>query len=153
MTETTFTAGGHEWSLRFNIVVSDRLEKIGIRAFNSVDLENILSLFHDRRKLVEALWVCVERQAKSLSVAEEDFMEFLGGAELDAAFNALVEALIVSQPEPIRPLMRQTVAEFHLSVKAACDAYVAYVDSIDLDAIIKERLDATLAKLREPSAA
>ena len=148
----TFTAGDHEWGIRFNVVVSDRLEKIGLLAFNAEDLENVLSLFGNTRQLANALWVCVERQAKSLGVTKDDFMGFLSGAELEAGFNALLAAFISSQVADMRPVLRQAVEEFHRSVKAACDAHIAALDAIDLDAYFKQRVEETLAKLREYAA-
>jgi hypothetical protein len=131
-----FIAGGHVWTIRYSLPIAEQFEtKIGLRVWDAPDLETLIqTLFNDRLKLAEALWLCIERKAADLAFSKKDLMESLGGEELDAGFNALVEAFIRSSAAAVRSVMRLAVAEFHRAVKAASDEYIAALDALDLDA-------------------
>ena len=124
-----FTAGGHVFTIRFSMSTVDELEKVGVRACNAADLENIFALFSDRTKLADVLWVCAKKKAKELSITKEQFEEFLGGDEMQAGLDALVEAFIRFSAADVRSAMRHAAAEFYRAVKVASDEFIAEMNA------------------------
>jgi hypothetical protein len=147
-----FNVAGRTWTIHFSLATSHGLQKVGVDAVNAADLENLFALYNDRRKMVKAIWVCVERKASELGVDKDQFFDDFDGATFQVAFDAMVEAFIRFQPADVRGAMRQAVAEFYRTIKAASDAYIAATDAIDYDAIVKEQVELALAGIRKIAA-
>lgn len=89
-------AQGREWML--SLTVGDQLEiqrQTGVNvgaAFKSVDALSEM-IFSDPATLVKTLWVLCEKQAKQASVEPEQFGYGFDGVTIEAATEALLEAI------------------------------------------------------------
>ena len=133
----TFAAHGQRWSLEFNHGKKNR-----IKAVCGVDLSRLIesklspleTLSNDRDKLMEAVWVLVEEQAKSAGLDKAAFCDPLSGPELDAAESALTEAAILFSPPHHRDVIRGALKKgAEVVAKVGQNA----VEKMDVDSLVR----------------
>jgi hypothetical protein len=89
-------ADGREWTLRLTVgLIDDARDQLGIDLWKvtSDAAAAVEPLYADVRKLVGLLWLLAERQAERAGVTPEGFGRAMDAAALDAAVDALFEAL------------------------------------------------------------
>lgn len=129
---TTFKAAGRDWSINWTMSTSRRLAAIGVNVTNAVHIENLLNLFNDRYKQVDAIWSCIAGiagKAAELGVTKEQFEDSLGGSEIESAFNAMVAAFIRWNAVDVQPAMREAVTEYYREVRKAADEFIAEMNA------------------------
>jgi hypothetical protein len=84
-----------EWMLRLTVGdVADVARETGVNlALAGKDADWVELLFGQPERLVSVLWCLCETQAKGLGLSPEDFARRFDGATLEAAGNALAEAI------------------------------------------------------------
>jgi hypothetical protein len=120
---------GREWQIEVNAWSVGRVRKLA-----NVDLANagvLMSQVADPVTFVNVLWVLVERQATAADVTDEDFGRAMNGAELNAAADALVEAVADFLPLETGAGLRKLWAKGGEAARRNGDALIAAIDQLD----------------------
>jgi hypothetical protein len=100
---------GREWFLRINCDnTTEILETCGVD-LSLPKLDKAYEAMADTKKLVQVLWILVEKQAESQEVAPKDFAGGLDGDAISDAMEALDEAIVNFTPRRTRSVMRKTI--------------------------------------------
>lgn len=88
------------WSLRLSVqLLTEIEERTGVSVDKLLDpAAKEMQKLADPRILVRVLWVFVQEQAERAKVSPEQFGRALGGDSLEAAFNALLDAIVGFYP-------------------------------------------------------
>jgi hypothetical protein len=116
-------SAGRDWILRLNVDLIESVREL------DVDLADMTSrtffrLADDPIMLVRVLWRLVAKQAEETAVTPADFGEALVGDAIDAASEALLEAITDFFPKRKRELFRKA-AEVGKRTIAAADGLAA----------------------------
>lgn len=87
---------GHEWSLRFTVGILSQLRAVGfdLAALTKESDRWVEVLFAEPLTLARALWVLCRDEAKAGGISEDAFLAGLDGPTLDAAGDAMIEAIV-----------------------------------------------------------
>lgn len=118
------TAGGVEWIVKVDgpkaLTVRRELDGLDIVARDASQFE---ALTNDVLKAQQVLWILCRDQAMQRGVAQESFMELLGGDVGEEAGIALIEAITDFFPTRQREALRQMLAA-NLEAEAAMHDHV-----------------------------
>lgn len=131
---------GREWILAVNVGAIKR-----VRAAADIDLADLTQATMDRLAddpclLVDVLWVLVEKDAVQRKVEQEDFGESLVGDPIEAAVNALLEAITLFFPERRRFLLQRTLAKIDSARKKGEAMALAKLDDPALEQQMTEAM-------------
>lgn len=84
---------GHEWHLRLNVGLIERARHSLEIDLADMSSQTFFKLADDPVAMVGVLWLLVESEAKERGVSPESFGEALVGDAIDAATEALLEAI------------------------------------------------------------
>lgn len=113
------------WRLELNYALGKHIQQqTGLDFINAHDGKALLGVIQSDEVLVQVLWLLCEEQAQTASVKEEEFGRGLDGPTLEAAINALEEA-VLNFSRPARRLALQAVREKAHEVEAAQAQLVA----------------------------
>lgn len=87
---------GSNWSIKLTIGLTDRiLEEAQLDLIpDDMDVQPIMGLLFQNRKLTKILWLCIERQAELNDVDQEAFKARCDAETLTNGWGALVDAVI-----------------------------------------------------------
>lgn len=112
---------GREWDVALDVTaVGDLKARLGL----DVGSKTFFECVADPVRMCDVLFVLVEDQAKAAGVSDRDFGRGLAGDVIEAASDALYEALILFSPSDRREPLR-TVATKSKRVAAAMTAAIA----------------------------
>jgi hypothetical protein len=99
---------GREWRIDLNVGVLKRLKASGYDLLAEIKGSGERKVFEDAMLLPEVVWLIVGNQTQH---NEADFLESLGGDELEKMAEALVEAVLDFFPQGQRERMRRLLAK------------------------------------------
>lgn len=124
---------GREWSLSLNVNILKQ-----VRSELEVDLLDLAHgavldrLANDPALLVDVLYLIAKPQAERASVTAEQFGEAMVGDALDAASEALIEALVEFLPSKKRGLLRKLMEKVKGAEQSLMDQLEREIDNLDL---------------------
>ena len=124
---------GREWSIAVNVGSAKRVrDVIGVDLFKlfSDECERVLS---DPCLLVDLLYVLCEQQAKETVISDVQFGEGMVGDCIDAAANALLEAVADFFPQAKRMTLRKLLTKSQGIAAKMLTAADQALDQIDAD--------------------
>src|SRR5262245_843277 len=87
-------AEGRHWNLRITAGRSiEILETCGID-LSLKKIRKVYEALEDPKVFVQFLWILIEKQAKALELTPDDFAESLDGDAVEAASEAINEAIV-----------------------------------------------------------
>ncbi len=121
------------WTLKINTGM-----KVSIKETTGVDLSRVPSkglkalgaLLDDDEKLMQAIWIIVEDQAKADGITPEDFVSCFDGDTYELATNALKEAVVLFSQAHSRDNLRAAVDK---ATQIATKTGAIAIESIDVD--------------------
>lgn len=130
---TTFRdVKGREYVAFISVGVAIRLRKeLQIDLNKITERETIARLHEDPEVLVGALWMMVEESAKAQSIEPVEFGESLGGDTLEAAFDAMQEAIILFTRRSMRTVLRALAEKGRKIEELATEQALQEVAKID----------------------
>ena len=134
---------GRTWTLEITTGTLKRLREqvsIDLKLLIKDKLAALVELLDDPERFVGVLWVLCESQAAKLNLTPEQFPEGFGGATLEAAGAAFVEAVALFSPNPTRDLLRAW-ARKHMEIGTKTAAMgTARLEGIDLDKLLTDAM-------------
>lgn len=138
MQTTKFTdTAGREWDLQLSVATLRRLNRetdFEIRA----DMQNLAKLAGDLETFAGALVAILRPQLEESGVSIDEFYEALGGAELQAASDALVEAALQFLPADKSAVIRAGYERAQAFQAEACAELTRRIESFDVEALFRE---------------
>lgn len=135
-------SGGREWSLAINVPVMKRVQdRTGYhlgKLFND-DCKILNEITSDAITFGAVLFAMVEPQAVAANVSEDAFLESLSADAIDAAGDALLEAVQDFSPSRTRPLiaaLRNKGREVLILTNAGMAEAVKTVDAMNPTTIL-----------------
>jgi len=142
---------GNEWIVPVNSTTVKRVRDVLDIDLVDLNQTTINRLIEDTVLLVDVLWVLCERQAKSKKVSEEGFAERLVGDPIDAAVDALLEAIANFFPALRRSLLLKANEKVKTIRQKGADLAFAKIDDPNLEkqllASMEAEMDATLKNM------
>jgi hypothetical protein len=100
---------GREWTIDVTIGQIKRVRDLVKVNLYALFQEEAKRLFSDPVLLVDTLYVLCQQQAEARKMSDEDFGRIFEGDVLEAAANALLEAVLDFFPSSRRTILRATV--------------------------------------------
>lgn len=145
---------GREWIVAVTIGSAARVkEATGVNFGDIRDGQVFLELGVDPFRFAGVLWTLCEAQAQLRNVTPESFAEALDGDVIDAAMDALVEALILFTRAPMRGAIRKVIAAAMRTQAKTMEAVETWATTNQsrIDEIVKTKTTEALATLGAPS--
>jgi hypothetical protein len=129
------------WTLALNFRLAQEIrDALGVDFLNAHNGKALTALGRDDELLVKTLWMLCEAQAEKCGLSPEDFAEGLAGEPMEAACQAIEEAVVLFTRPAKRPeleAVRQRAAEV---LKTTSDLTVRKVKSGRVDRFIEKKL-------------
>lgn len=135
---------GKLWRVDFTIGTCRKLKSAADLDFaNAHDGKAVAAIQADDEKMVQALWLLCDEQAKERNITEDGFACLLDGNVLEEAQTAIEDALLSF----IRPERRAALAAIFEKKKEAMDKAmalaVAKVQAVNIDEALTAQLSST----------
>ena len=136
-----------EWNLDITIGVARKIkQELKVDLSRIVDGKVFIELSCNRETLAGVLWLLVESQAERAGVTPEDFATSLGGDALDAAMDALREAIIRFTPRHQREAVRALFDKTMMAQDASGLAATTWIEA-NAEALVTAKIEEAIAKL------
>jgi NAD/NADP transhydrogenase alpha subunit len=101
-------ADGREWTVTVNVGTVKKLRALGCDIM-AEDGGGINSLASDPVALAEAIWMVCEEQGQKRSITDSMFYSSLGGDSIEAATDAMINAIIDFFPSARKRLLQKAM--------------------------------------------
>lgn len=134
---------GREWTIDVTVGAVKR-----VRELTQVDLFSIFTqagsaVFNDPVKLVDVLYALCRDQAEKMAVSDLQFGESLVGDSIEAAADAMVDAVVDFFPERRRDLHRRMVDKSKQITEVTLARAIKAINAIDPNQPLTSKKNAT----------
>jgi hypothetical protein len=149
MQHFTDTAG-RRWALVVTIPAARRVQEAvpGVNLLDIYDAKLWERLYVDPQTLVAVLYALLDPQIQRLDLSPEAFAEGLAGDVLDAAADALTQAIIDFFPNRQRPALQKARETTLAQIERMTAATVRVTESPEMQRMLKATIDDAEKKAR-----
>lgn len=135
---------GRSWHLAFNFGNARSIkDEVGFDVSDLQDGRAFSLLAFDHRRFAQLLWMLCEKQADRAAVDEQSFAEGFGGDVIDAAMQALEEAVVNFTPARMRSAVQKMIVIAGKSMETRGNALANAAEEKEAELMEAIRAEAT----------
>ena len=137
-------AAGRVWHVRITVATVRRVQELlGLDLLQLAGGPLIAQLATDPSALVDVLYVVCKPQADAETISGEAFADQIAGDVIDAATEALLDAMVDFLPESRRRLLSKARDKFAAATAATMTQAEAMLDAINLEDLVSQARNAS----------